>query len=501
MTRFEILSSNPGFFMTLILLVPVLLVPLILATDKWPKLRNGLILAASFLVASVVLGLFSPAVANGYRPEVHWLRAFPDLDIAYRLDAIGMIYAGLVALLWPLANLYSIGYLNAHQDQRQTGFFAWFSLAIAGAFQVALSANLFTLFFGYEMITLATYPLVTHYRNEASMAAGRLYLGFLFGSSIGLFLIAIIATWYMSGSLDFAEGGGQGLLGGRISSNLTSILLLAFIFGIGKAAVMPLHRWLPAAMVAPAPVSALLHGVVVVKAGAFTLLKVVILIFGYEALSDQNAALPATLAASITIILASLLAAQSDNIKKMLAYSTVAQLSYVLLAAIILAPVSAAGATFQILSHGLAKITLFFVAGSMATKHGVYHVSQMNGMAQKMPISTASLTLAALTLIGLPPTIGFMTKWFMLQGAYAAEDWLSLLVILVGTLLTASYMLPMIHAAYLRPNPVVGTKFQMEEAPWTMVLPAAITALLCVVIFFAPGDALDLVNQVMDGQP
>ncbi len=299
-------------------------------------------------------------------------------------------------------------------------------------------------------MTISTYPLVTHKANEEAVRAGRLYLLLLLGTSLVLFLPAIIATYALAGTLDFTPGG---ILGGKAGPGVTALLLALYVFGIGKAAVMPLHFWLPAAMVAPTPVSALLHAVAVVKAGVFAILKVIVLIFGVDSLSTTGQSLWLTLVAGATIIAASLVALRQDNLKRRLAYSTVSQLSYVILGAAILAPISVVGAAMHIAAHAVSKITLFFAAGSIHTASHLTEVSQLDGIGRRMPWTMGAFAIGAVSMIGIPPTAGFLGKWFMLTGAMQTANWIAVGVIVISTILNAGYFLPIVFRAFFREAP------------------------------------------------
>ncbi len=325
---------------------------------------------------------------------------------------------------------------------------------------------------------------MTHSGTAEAIRAGRVYLGILLSTSIGLLLFAILWTWAATGTLDFREGG---ILAGRLDGTQMSILLALYMFGIGKAALMPVHRWLPAAMVAPTPVSALLHAVAVVKAGVFTVVKVIVYIFGVDVLAGIAEAGWLLYVAGVTVVIASLIALGQDNLKRRLAYSTISQLSYVILAAAILAPLSIVGAALHIAAHALGKITLFFAAGSIYTASHKTEVSELAGIGRRMPWTMAAFAVGSLSMIGVPPTVGFVSKWYMLGGAWQAEQHFATAVIVISTLLNAAYFLPIVYAAFLRPvtAPNGGGHAAHGEAPLPIVLALTITAIGTVVLFFA----------------
>jgi multicomponent Na+:H+ antiporter subunit D len=337
---------------------------------------------------------------------------------------------------------------------------------------------------------------VAHKQDAEAMRSGRIYLLLLLGTSLVLFLPAIVATWVLAGTLDFTPGG---VLGGKASGAVLGILLALYVFGIGKAAVMPLHFWLPAAMVAPTPVSALLHAVAVVKAGVFAIVKVVVYIFGIAALQTSGEAGWLIYVAGATVIVASLVALRQDNLKKLLAYSTVSQLSYVVLAAAILAPISVVGAALHIAAHAVSKITLFFAAGSIYTAAHKTEVSELKGIGRRMPWTMGAFAIGALSMIGVPPTAGFLGKWLMLTGAIQSGQWAAVAVTVLSTVLNAAYFLPIVVSAFFRdaddnPHPECH---EHGEAPWSMVLALTATALGTLALFFFPGVPLALANLML----
>lgn len=471
------------------LLVPTAGAALISVAGRWPNLREGVTLATSLALFAVILALL-PGVLDGERPQLFALEMFPGIAIGFRIEPLGMLFALVASALWIVTSVYSIGYMRGNEEPHQTRFYVCFALALAATIGVALASNLLTLFLFYEMLTLVTWPLVTHHGDKAARSGGRVYLGLLLGTSMTLLLPAIIATWAYAGTLEFTSGGilrDAGLSGAALGG-----LLALYMFGIGKAALMPVHRWLPAAMVAPTPVSALLHAVAVVKAGVFSIVKVVVYVFGADFGDEAFAWLPWV--AGFTILAASVVALRADNLKRRLAYSTVSQLSYVVLAVSLLAPLSVAAAALHIATHALGKITLFFAAGAIYTASGKTEVSQLDGIGRCMPWTFVAFGIGALSMIGLPPAAGFVSKWFMVAGALQAEQWVALGVIATSTLLNAGYFLPVVYRAFFVPSR--GSDPLHGEAPWTMVAAMVVTASLTVLMFFFADLPLALAEKV-----
>lgn len=478
-------------------LIPaILLLPLggalaMVLARRWPNLREAVTLLTAVLLFGSVIQLLDP-VLGGLRPELELLSPLPDLPIAFRVEPLGMIFALIASGLWIANSLYSIGYMRRNQETHQTRFYVCFALAIGAALGIAFSANLLTLFLFYEVLTLITYPLVTHSGTEQARKGGRTYLAILMGTSMLFLLPAIVYTWHVAGTTDFRPGG---VLPADLSPGTVAVLLALFMFGIGKAALMPFHRWLPAAMVAPTPVSALLHAVAVVKAGVFTVVKVVVYVFGFDLLSGTTNWLVAL--SGFTVIAASVVALNADNLKRRLAYSTVSQLSYIILAAAVLAPLSLVGAALHIAAHALGKITLFFAAGAIYTAAHKTEVSQLDGIGRRMPWTMVAFGIGTLSMIGLPPAAGFVSKWYMVSGAMLQEHWFAVAVMLVSTLLNASYFLPILHRAFFRPLSAEAAAHPHGEAPLLMVVALTMTAAATVALFFFPDVPLALARQLV----
>jgi len=474
--------------------VPLLGAALIGAAHRVPDLREAVTLVTAVALFLLVATL-APGVLAGARPAAHVAEVMPGIDLAFRVEPLGMLFALVSSGLWIVNSLYSIGYMRGNREAHQTRYYVCFAAALASTMGIAFAGNLFTLFLFYEALTLVTYPLVTHHGTDEARRAGRLYIGVLVGTSIVFLLVAIIWTWAITGTIEFEPGG---ILAGSASNATVGLLLALYVFGIGKAAVMPVHRWLPAAMVAPTPVSALLHAVAVVKAGAFAVVKVVVYVFGVEAISGLASVDWLPFIAGFTVIAASIVALRSDDLKRRLAYSTVSQLSYVVLAAALLTPLSVIGAALHIATHALGKITLFFCAGAIYTAAHKSRVSELDGIGRHMPWTMAAFTVGALSLIGVPPAAGFVSKWFIISGALQAGHYPAVAVFIASTLLNAAYFLPIVHAAFFRRGPE-DAHAAHGEAPWPMVAATTATAAATIALFFVADLPLALARQLSFG--
>ncbi len=475
------------------LCLPLAAVLLIALCNRQPNLREAVTLATAGALFVIVLQIYGHVSAGG-SPSVVLTTVVPGLDLAFSVEPLGMLFALIASGLWIVNSIYSIGYMRGNNEPRQTQFYMCFAAAIASTLGIAFAENLFTLFIFYEVLTLTTYPLVTHKGNEDAKQGGRTYLMLLLGTSMVLLLPAIIWTWAVTGTLSFSPGG---ILAGKVDGGFVGVLLALYVFGIGKAALMPFHGWLPAAMVAPTPVSALLHAVAVVKAGVFSVLKVVVYVFGIDFLRENGSGDWLLYAAGATVLIASVIALRQDNLKKRLAYSTVSQLSYVILATAILVPISAVGAAMHIAAHAVSKITLFFAAGSIYTAAHYTEISQLNGIGRRMPWTMAAFGIGAISMIGVPPTAGFLGKWFMFLGAMETQAWVAVGVIITSTLLNAAYFLPIVVRAFFV-APDKGSR-EHGEAPLPIVIALTATAAATVLLFLFPEVPLGLARAMVGG--
>ena len=462
----------------------------IIASSKKPNLREG----CTFVIAFIKLGIISsmvPVVLGGQDIVCKIIEVLPGVEIAFKVDAFGLLFALVASFLWIVTTVYSIGYMRSLKEHSQTRFFALFAVAISSAVGVAFSANLLTLYLFYEILSLSTYPLVTHNQNMESRSAGRKYLTYLMGGSIAFFLPAIIITYNLTGTLDFSN---QGILNNAASHSLLFFIFFLFIAGIGKAAIMPIHSWLPSAMVAPTPVSSLLHAVAVVKVGVFSVLRVCLYIYGTDLMHSLSLDVFLIYFVSVTILVASLFALKQDNLKARLAYSTVGQLSYIVLAGGLVGVFGITGGMLHIVMHAFGKITLFFCAGAILVNTGIKNISEMKGLGKKMPITMAAFFLGSLSVIGLPPFGGFISKWYLALGSIEANQIPILVILLLSSLLNAAYFLPIGYNAFFAKG-----KFQesegISEGPLLAVAPPVFTALLSFILFFYTGPFLDLVQM------
>ena len=475
----------------LIVLTPLVGALLVLLTGRSPNLRETMSILTGFVLLAQVISI-TPAVLAGEIPHQLLASPVPGLPIALALEPLGLLFALIASSLWIVTTVYAIGYMRGHGESDQTRFFAFFAIAISATMGVALSANLITLFLFYELLTLSTYPLVTHAGTAEARRGGRVYLGILIGTSMAFLLPAIIATWYFTGSVTFEAGG---ILAGKISPLTTGILFALFAFGIGKAALMPFHRWLPAAMVAPTPVSALLHAVAVVKAGVFSILKIVIYVFGIDLLAQNGVRDLMLWVVAITILGASIIAMNQDNLKRRLAYSTVSQLSYVVLGAVLASAAGVAGAAIHIATHAVGKITLFFCAGAILVAAHKTRVSELDGLGRQMPITMGAFLIASISIAGLPPLAGMWGKWYLAIGALDSGYALLVGVLMVSTLLNIAYLIPIPIRAFFGGSS--EPKKPIKEAPIPCLAAIVTTSTLCVILFFFPSALLQFTEALL----
>jgi len=484
------METNTAIMLTM--LIPALASIGNLLLRNRPNLRDTMTLGAAFATFACVLVILNNVGSSTTAPY-ELFEVFPGLSIAFNVEPLGLMFAIIASGLWILTHLYGVGYMRGNNEANHARFFASFSLAISAVMGLAFSANMFTLFLFYEIITLSTYPLVTHKGTPEALRGGRTYLGILMGTSIALLLVGIVWTYTATGTLNFTQGG---ILKGHISGWMVPVMLGLYAFGIGKAALMPFHRWLPAAMVAPTPVSALLHAVAVVKAGVFTMLKVGIYIFGIDFLAETGASEWLMWLAAYSIIAASIVAMTKDNLKARLAYSTVSQLSYITLGMALATSMGALGGGMHIAMHAMGKITLFMCAGAIYVATQKTNISQMNGLGRIMPITYGAFLIGALSIIGLPPLGGSWSKALIIIGAQDAGFQIMYAILMLSSILNIIYLLTIVGRGFFLP---VGTTApaKFAEAPVLLWLPPAITAFGCVLLFFYAQGLQDFLMPIV----
>ena len=471
------------------ILVSALAVFPILMSGKHPNIREGWSFLAAFIKFSLVIYM-ATWVLTGHQFFFELWSILPGISIAFKVDSFGILFALVASSLWIVTTVYSIGYMRSLKEHDQTRFFACFALALSATLGVAFSANLLTLYIFYEILSLSTYPLVTHHQDEEAKNGGRKYLSYLLGGSIGLALPAMLICYALTGTLDFTSGG---IFMGVELGRLLPILVLMFLFGFGKAGLMPLHSWLPGAMVAPTPVSSLLHAVAVVKVGVFSIARVITGIFGADVLVAGNMVPVICYIAGFTVIMSSLIALNQDNLKRLLAFSTIGQLAYIILALGLASELAWTGAKTHIVMHAFAKITLFFCAGAIYVATGKKYISQITGIGKRMPFTMIAFTIGAMGIIGFPLTGGLISKFYMLLGALTAKQIPIMIIYLVSSFLNVCYFFPIIFKAFFAEDPKF--KGPIKEAPLFCVFPPVVTAICTILLFIKPDIFLRLAGM------
>lgn len=486
-----IISCKP----LLAIIVSAIAAVLIVASKKNPNVRESWSIGAAVLKFLIILSM-APAVLAGKNIEFLLVTLLPGLSIKLRVDALGMIFALTASFLWILTSFYSIGYMRTLKEHAQTRYFACFAVTVSATIGAAFAGNLFTLFIFYEIITMATYPLVAHKETKEAYAGGGKYIWYLVGTAKMFLLPALILTYVLTGTLEFKSGG---IFSADIVSSeqtMLVIIYILFIAGFAKAAIMPFHNWLPTAMVAPTPVSALLHAVAVVKVGVFSILRIIFFIFGPETMQSLNLGTATAYFVSFTIIAASVMALTKDNLKARLAYSTISQLSYIVLGAALLKPSSMTAGMVYITSHALEKITLFFCAGSIYVSSHFTKISELKGIGKKMPWTMLAFSLATLGMIGVPPAGGFVSKWYLLLGSMEANEIGILIVLFASASLNAFYFLPIVYTAFFEKPDDKNQHAEIKENP-LMVVPLVLTATASITFFLYPNYIIRLAEEVI----
>ena len=474
----------------------------IIGTGKKPNLRESWSIIAGVLKLIIILSMIPAVVYDKKIISYSLFNILPGIEIGFRVDAFGLLFAMGASILWIATSFYSIGYMRSTNEHSQTRYFTCFAVALSATIGVAFSANLFTMFLFYEVLTIITYPLVAHKGTPEAKAGGRKYAIYLLGAAKAFLVAAIILTYNLTGTLEFSKDGIFPAIMQSENSQLLYIIFVLFLFGFAKSAVMPLHSWLPAAMVAPTPVSALLHAVAVVKTGVFTVLRVIFFVFGADLMLDIGVDVFIITFASVTIIAASIIALSMDNLKARLAFSTISQLSYIILGAALLTPSAMVGGIIHITNHAFSKITLFFCAGSIYVSSHKTEVSQLNGIGKKMPWTMAAFALATLSMIGVPPASGFITKWYLVIGSLERNSLVVLTVLLVSSFLNAAYFVPILYKAFFKKensNSEGEISLQdknLKENPF-LVVPLSLTAIVSVILGLYPDFIVHIAEMVV----
>jgi multicomponent Na+:H+ antiporter subunit D len=442
--------SSPSLLVALLIPLAGALAVMFRGNDE--NVREGISSVASILLLGVVCSLIPP-VLKGKILVLHLFTILPGLTITLRADAMSMIFALVASSLWTIAVYYSMGYMRGLKEHAQTRFNACFALAIFGAIGVAFSDNLLTMYLFYEIVSICTYPLVAHHQDAEGYKGARKYIVYLTATAKFFLLPAMILIYVLTGTLDFAANISTGIFPDDVNKVLVTMLYIFCLFGFAKNGVMPFHHWLPGAMVAPTPVSALLHAVAVVKVGVFCTTRVMLYIFGVDTMDALNLGIPTAYFVGFTVIMASIIALSKDNLKARLAYSTVSQLSYIIMGVALLTPSGIEGGLIHIVNHAFSKITLFFCAGAIYVATHKKNISEMEGLGKTMPFTFGAFAIASLSMIGAPPVGGFITKWNLLVGSMEAHQIGILLILIASTLLNAAYFDPVTFKAFFNKPP------------------------------------------------
>ncbi len=492
----DIFSSDTRLLIALIVPLIGALGVMIRGADE--NIRETISCVTSLILLSLVLSLVSEIKA-GKILYCHLFTILPGLDIALRADSFSMIFAMVAASLWTIAVFYSMGYMRSLQEHAQTRFNACFALAIFGAIGVAFSNNLFTMYLFYEIVSICTYPLVAHHQDKEGYEGARKYIIYLTTTAKAFLLPAMILIFVLTGTLDFSTDIRYGIFSPDIDKTLVVMLYIFCLFGFAKNGVMPFHHWLPGAMVAPTPVSALLHAVAVVKVGVFCTTRVMLYVFGTHTMQALNLGIPTAYFVGFTIIAASVIALSKDNLKARLAYSTVSQLSYIIIGVALLTDAGIQGGLIHIVNHAFSKITLFFCAGAIFVAANKKYISELDGLGKTMPFTFGAFAIASLSMIGAPPVAGFVTKWNLLVGSVQAHQIGILLILIASTVLNAAYFAPITFRAFFgkKENSMQTDTGGIKEAPLSMLIPILIACTISVIIGIYPDFMMDFVYKVI----
>lgn len=467
---------------------------IVLIGDKNPNLRETVSVIAGVLKFFFV-SLLIPPFLRGEEIYLKITTILPGIELAFKVDGLGLLFAFGASFLWILTTFYSIGYMRGLKEHAQTRYYACFALALSSTIGIAFAANLFTMFIFYEALTIVTYPLVAHHEDREGLEGGRQYVIYLLGTAKVFLLAAIVLTYILTGTLNFGK---DGIFSSQIVEEnkwLLQLMLILFIYGFNKSAIMPLHSWLPAAMVAPTPVSALLHAVAVVKAGVFTVSRVLLNVYGESTIKAIGMQELIFFLTSFTIIVASLIALTRDDFKARLAFSTVANLSYIILGVVMFSPLGVLGGLIHISMHAFSKITMFFVAGSVYVSTHVKKISELDGIGKVLPITMFSFFLATLSMIGIPLFAGFISKYNLALGALQIGRPELLGVLIASSFLNAVYFLPIPYRAFFR-NPAESGRWRGVKENYFCAIPLLITSLITIVLGLYPDFLMEIIRRV-----
>ncbi len=503
----EIESYRP----LLVMLVSLIGAGLIIKNRDNPNKREWCSFGTAVTKFLLVISML-PGVLAGDTYTFTLFTFLEEVSFSLRVDALGIIFATVASTLWMITSVYSIGYMRPTKEHAQTRFYACFAITLSMTMGVAFSANLVTLYLFYEMLTLITYPLVSHKQTKVAYAGANKYLFYLLGTSKAFLLTGMLMTYAVAGTLEFQSGGLFGAVAAETSTTVMVIIYFLLLFGIGKAALMPFHAWLPAAMVAPTPVSALLHAVAVVNTGVFSVLRIIFHVFGVDLMQSLHLGTATVILTSFTILVSSLFAMTRDNLKARLAYSTVSQLSYIVLGGALLSASGMTGGIIHIANHAFSKITLFYAAGAIYVITHKTLVSELNGIGRKLPFTMVAFSIGALSMIGVPPVSGFTSKWFLALGTIESGQIAVMVVLLTSTLLNAGYFLPIIYRAFFKPpdpelaHALAGDKDggahsehqeETESDHKLLIAPLCVTAVIAILLGIFPNLFLNLARLVI----
>jgi multicomponent Na+:H+ antiporter subunit D len=483
----EIVVSIRPLLAVLVTLIGALLI--IFTGERYRNLREFWTILVSVLKFSIVISMV-PFVLQGRTVEYTIVLLTQGVSLQFRVDQFGLFFGVLASALWIATSVYSIGYVRGLNEHAQTRYFFNFAICLSATMGIAFAGNLLTLFIFYEILTLATYPLVAHKETEDAIMGGRKYLAYTLTAGV-VILFAIVFIYAITGTLDFKPGGF--LLGHGSSATLIFLFVILILsFGV-KAALMPLHEWLPTAMIAPTPVSALLHAVAVVKAGVFGCLRIILYVFGPELLHRLDLWLILAYFASFTVIVSGMYALAQDNLKRRLAFSTINNLAIIVMGSALLTPSAITGSIFHMASHGFMKITLFFVAGAIYVKTHKENVSELDGIGRQMPLTMGAFAIGAMGIAGTPPICGFISKWYLAMGSLEAKEVFFLFVLLISALMDVAYFFPIIYNSFFKaPKEAINPHF--DEASMKMVVPLVITAIISLILGVVPNAFFNFFN-------